>query len=209
VGGEAGLSQSWNRYAYVRGNPVNANDPDGRCGGICISIAVVAFTAAMLAPEPANAPTSSSDPTYENSQGGAAMWGAMKGATTVALAIAILKASSDDHRSVDKKDTYLTKSSPASTTPSKRKRVNRLKAIEGAGPHTVFKADQSGKVTGYTEFDASGKPVKRFRGTGAKHGGMSSPLILEPKKSKGPGSPPKVPRKPRRDELPGGYVDEQ
>jgi uncharacterized protein RhaS with RHS repeats len=30
VGGEGGLSQSWNRYAYVRGNPVNANDPDGR-----------------------------------------------------------------------------------------------------------------------------------------------------------------------------------
>jgi hypothetical protein len=30
VGGEVGLSQSWNRYAYVRGNPVNAVDPDGR-----------------------------------------------------------------------------------------------------------------------------------------------------------------------------------
>jgi len=30
VGGEVGLSQSWNRYAYVRGNPVNATDPDGR-----------------------------------------------------------------------------------------------------------------------------------------------------------------------------------
>ena len=29
VGGEVGLSQSWNRYAYVRGNPVNAVDPDG------------------------------------------------------------------------------------------------------------------------------------------------------------------------------------
>ncbi len=30
VGGEGGLTQSWNRYAYVRGNPVNANDPDGK-----------------------------------------------------------------------------------------------------------------------------------------------------------------------------------
>ena len=29
VGGTVGLSQSWNRYAYVRGNPVNATDPDG------------------------------------------------------------------------------------------------------------------------------------------------------------------------------------
>jgi uncharacterized protein RhaS with RHS repeats len=30
VGGTVGLSQSWNRYAYVRGNPVNTVDPDGR-----------------------------------------------------------------------------------------------------------------------------------------------------------------------------------
>lgn len=29
VGGEVGSSQSWNRYAYVRGNPVNAMDPTG------------------------------------------------------------------------------------------------------------------------------------------------------------------------------------
>jgi len=36
VGGEVGSSQSWNRYAYVRGNPVNAVDPLGlyetKCG---------------------------------------------------------------------------------------------------------------------------------------------------------------------------------
>jgi hypothetical protein len=32
VGGEAGLSQSWNRYAYVRGNPVGAVDPGGKQG---------------------------------------------------------------------------------------------------------------------------------------------------------------------------------
>ncbi len=30
VGGTVGSSQSWNRYAYVRGNPVNAVDPDGK-----------------------------------------------------------------------------------------------------------------------------------------------------------------------------------
>jgi uncharacterized protein RhaS with RHS repeats len=32
VGGEIGSSQSCNRYAYVRGNPVNAMDPDGQAG---------------------------------------------------------------------------------------------------------------------------------------------------------------------------------
>ena len=32
VGGEVGLSQSWNRYAYVRGNPIRTIDPDGRAG---------------------------------------------------------------------------------------------------------------------------------------------------------------------------------
>jgi RHS repeat-associated protein len=34
VGGEVGLSQSWNRYAYVKGNPVNAVDPDARIDGL-------------------------------------------------------------------------------------------------------------------------------------------------------------------------------
>jgi hypothetical protein len=29
LGGKVGLSQGWNRYAYVKGNPVNAVDPDG------------------------------------------------------------------------------------------------------------------------------------------------------------------------------------
>jgi len=34
VGGTVGLSQSWNRYAYVRGNPVLRVDPDGRADGL-------------------------------------------------------------------------------------------------------------------------------------------------------------------------------
>lgn len=73
------------------------------------------------------------------------------------------------------------------------------------GPHTVFKRDNTSRVQGYTEFDAQGNPVKRFRGTGGPHGGQEPPLILEPKPGKGPGSPPKVPRAPKPDELPKGY----
>jgi hypothetical protein len=85
-------------------------------------------------------------------------------------------------------------------------RVNKVGPDPSAqGPHSVAKRGPSGKVTGYTEFDAAGNPVKRFRGEGGPHGGMDPPFILEPKPGKGPGSTPKVPRLPRPDELPPGY----
>jgi RHS repeat-associated protein len=84
--------------------------------------------------------------------------------------------------------------------------VNKLGPHPKAqGPHTRFKKDGKGKVQGYTTFDAHGNPVKRFRGTGKPHGGQEPPLVLEPKPGKGPGSPPKVPRPPRPDEMPKGY----
>ena len=84
-------------------------------------------------------------------------------------------------------------------------RVNKVGPTEGAGPHTGFKRDpQTGKVTGYTEFDGAGNPVKRFRGEGKPHGGVDPPLVLEPKPGKGPGSPPNRARPARPDEIPGG-----
>ena len=84
-------------------------------------------------------------------------------------------------------------------------RVNKVQPVKGAGPHTGFKRDpQTGKVTGYTEFDAAGKPVKRFRGEGGPHGPVDPPLVLEPKPGKGPGSPPKRARPARPDAIPGG-----
>jgi len=76
---------------------------------------------------------------------------------------------------------------------------------DAEGPHTVFKTDDTGTVTGYTTYDSNGNPVKRFRGSGRQHGGVDPPLVLEPKRGKGPGSPPKVPRKPHPDETPRGY----
>ena len=85
-------------------------------------------------------------------------------------------------------------------------RVNKVGPHpEAQGPHTSFKRAPTGKVTGYTEFNAAGNPVKRFRGEGKPHGGVDPPLVLEPKPGKGPGSPPKVPRAPHPDELPKGY----
>jgi RHS repeat-associated protein len=38
VGGEVGLSQSWNRYAYVLGNPIGAMDPDGTLEVLAIKV---------------------------------------------------------------------------------------------------------------------------------------------------------------------------
>jgi hypothetical protein len=92
-------------------------------------------------------------------------------------------------------------------TKGPKPRTNKLGPDPKAeGPHTQFKRDpNTGKVTGYTEFDGAGNPVKRFRGEGKPHGGTEPPFILEPKADKGPGSPPKVPRTPRSDELPKGY----
>ena len=73
------------------------------------------------------------------------------------------------------------------------------------GSHTVYKSGANGNVNGYTEFDAAGNAVKRFRGTGKPHGGKSPPFILEKKLGKGPGAPLKVPREPLPWELPYGY----
>src|ERR1700752_2785727 len=33
--------QGWNRYSYVRNNPVNMTDPDGRCEAVCIGLIYV------------------------------------------------------------------------------------------------------------------------------------------------------------------------
>jgi RHS repeat-associated protein len=77
-------------------------------------------------------------------------------------------------------------------------KVNKVGPVPGAvGPHSVPKRDGQGRVKNYTEFNKSGNPVKRFRRDGRPHGGKNPPYILEPKRGKGPGSPPKVPRTPR------------
>jgi RHS repeat-associated protein len=68
--------------------------------------------------------------------------------------------------------------------------VNKVQPLPNAGPHTGFKRDpETGKITGYTEFDAAGNAIRRFRGTGKPHGGVDPPLILEPAPGKGPGAP--------------------
>jgi|CXWL01.1.fsa_nt_gi RHS repeat-associated protein len=55
VGGEPTNPQSWNRYAYVHGNPVNKVDPDGQ-NPIIIGVLYIGFRL-FFTPDAANAPT--------------------------------------------------------------------------------------------------------------------------------------------------------
>jgi RHS repeat-associated protein len=71
------------------------------------------------------------------------------------------------------------------------------------GPHSVAKRDPAtGKVTGYTTYDASGKPTSRYRATGKPHGKVNPPLVLEPKPGKGPGGSLEKARPARPEEIP-------
>ena len=59
-------------------------------------------------------------------------------------------------------------------------RVNKVQPCPGAGPHSGFKINpQTGKITGYTEFDANGCPIKRLDVAGTSHGGVPTPHVHE------------------------------
>lgn len=71
------------------------------------------------------------------------------------------------------------------------------------GAHSVPKRDPAtGRVTGYTTFDANGNATLRYRGEGKTHGGVSPPLVLEPKPGKGPGASVNRARPARPEEIP-------
>lgn len=99
----------------------------------------------------------------------------------------------------------------ARNTPTQNPRVNRMEPVQDAsGPHTSFKRNQQGRVTGYETYDVNPNTgrfgaERRFRGEGGPHGGVEPPFILERAPGKGPGARPVVPRPARPEELPRGY----
>lgn len=99
----------------------------------------------------------------------------------------------------------------ANNAPAPKPRVNKLEPVQDAsGPHTSFKTNQQGKVTGYETYDKNPHTGQfgaemRFRGEGGPHGGVEPPFVLERAPDKGPGSKPVVPRPATPEELPNGY----
>jgi RHS repeat-associated protein len=208
----------WSPYSYVKNEPSRSVDANGECP-ICIAAAAVIVGSAVgLA----------AHQVYENYRAGndlttgvaeATLAGARSGATSVLVGLGIevaaagvvaaaggtLAARTVSRAATTGEGVVGAESRVAASAARRGGRVEKVGPTEGAGPHSGFKRDpQSGRVTGYTEFDAAGNPVKRFRGEGKPHGGVDPPLVLEPKPGKGPGSPPNRARPARPDEIPGG-----
>ncbi len=74
---------------------------------------------------------------------------------------------------------------------------NFIKPSPGAGPHTGFRRTppKKGKIDNYIEFDANGRMVKRFRGSGKTHAGVQPPLVINPDGSARPASPDEIPNR--------------
>jgi len=86
---------------------------------------------------------------------------------------------------------------------SKGKKVNKVGPNQDAsGPHTSFKVDADGNISGYTTFDGSGNATKRFRNSGKPHGGVEAPLVYEQKPGKGSNAPLSRARSAEPDEIP-------
>jgi len=58
--------------------------------------------------------------------------------------------------------------------------ANKLKPDPAAtGPHSTWKTDADGNVTGHAQWDANGNPVQRTDVTGRSHGGVDTPHTHE------------------------------
>jgi uncharacterized protein RhaS with RHS repeats len=196
----------WNLYAYVGNNPINKVDPDGKESRVAIQIGQDerALLSGQMTAEEFTANI--------EARGAGALAAAsvfIPGPEDVVLAGVAGVAARAGGKSLLKQVVGIVKKlfgkADDVPVPGGGGRVNKVRATEGAGPHTSFKRDpQSGNISGYTEFDDAGKAVKRFRAEGKTHGGVEPPLVLEPKPGKGAGAPLNRGRPARPDEIPGG-----
>jgi len=197
-------------YAYANNNPLKYVDPDGRIVfPAVLGLLYAATEVASTGYDAYNLYETIQDPKSTKVDVGVAA-----AVVTVGMVLPgpgsaytkILKPIITKLDAVVKKVKAFRSAGAPSKGGKNQSRVKKVEPVQGAGAHTSFKRDpKTGKVTGYTQFDAFGRPVKRFRGEGRRHGGQDPPLVLEPKSGKGPGAPLKDPRQPRPGELPRGY----
>jgi RHS repeat-associated protein len=177
--------QRWNRYAYVRNNPLRYTDPDGRVidGGVLeIATLVVAVTATVQVVNHVTSPQGREQVRRIGESIGQLVTTAVKGAADLLSPVTLPVP-------------------PPSPLIESRSKNHVQPDPSAAGPHSVPKR-VNGEVTGYTTFDANGRAEKRVDIVGPSHGGVSTPHVHEAKPGKGPGASLEKTRPARPDELP-------
>ena len=182
--------QSLNLYSYVGNNPMGKADPDGHDAADALKLEGILE---MACPE---------------------CTPIVAAAAIVTVGVIAVKAY-EEHQSAAPAAPAAPASTPtpapaapvgASTPPASQSGPRTIKVSpdgRAEGPHSVPKPPSAGgPKAGYTEYDADGNPVKRYRGEGKPHGGVKPPLVVEPKPGKGPGSKPIVPRPAKPEEIP-------
>jgi len=224
-GGVKGDPQSLNRYGYVENNPLSRVDPDGH---MCMAADGMMCSTHDGPGSLVDAMRADMDATYswelEDTPVGPAAQQQSAPASTVPMPVPPLAfPSSEGGASLldgfldvagaaleDVVAPLILLANPASTATEAQDTIHQSSARtnivqpdpRAQGDHSVAKRDPSGKVTGYTTFDKNGNEKAVFRPSGKTHGGVKPPLVKEPAKGKGPGSPAVRARPARPEEIP-------
>lgn len=159
VGGAIGSSQSWNRYSYVRNNPVWLTDPDGR---IPVPIVLALLFGLFGGAEYANNPVDRADPVvtdpqYENSNGMRALVSTAKGAAVGVGVSQILPATTTDDSGVLPDDAYQ-KDAPRQVEPGTESLEHqKLNPRTGELESSRVDFDEYGRQTQRTDYTDHGR----------------------------------------------------
>jgi len=152
--------QRLNRYTYGLNNPYRYVDPDGEF--VFIAAAVICAAIAYFgAPDIANAPKNSSDPTYKSHGGRNIAIGAVAGVSIVAAP-----------ELIGFIGRTISRIAPKGGLRSAPKKIGRQKnwlepKYDADGPHSTFRRNEKGQVTTHTEWTPNPQnpkgwdPVKR------------------------------------------------